>query len=223
LQFDPNDRPTASEAIRSPWIRTCSRGEGEEGMSDGLALDDDSKEKYEQITSLRRRLWQLLSTGLSEEEIEGLRAYVEAQNEEGDCLIRLKDLQDVLMEVCDSSDCCGRVDVEEAFAGCDNVKNAKINYVDFFIEVQVGRGRNTVEELAKRLDKLDISGTRKVSADELRSVVDDLIPSDMAEDVWNGIIVDEYGMVNTSDILSNVTKRYAGRHRESIRSNDCRC
>ena len=223
LQFDPNDRPTASEAIRSPWIRTCSRGEGEEGMSDGLALDDDSKEKYEQITSLRRRLWQLLSTGLSEEEIEGLRAYVEAQNEEGDCLIRLKDLQDVLMEVCDSSDCCGRVDVEEAFAGCDNVKNAKINYVDFFIEVQVGRGRNTVEELAKRLDKLDISGTRKVSADELRSVVDDLIPSDMAEDVWNGIIVDEYGMVNTSDMLSNVTKRYAGRHRESIRSNDCRC
>ena len=209
LQLNPDDRPSPSEALSSPWISTCEK-------EDGLSLDDSAKQQLAELSSLRRRLWNLLSTNLSEEQIEGLRAYVEVQNEEGDCLISVGRLHDIIMEMCFSEDCCGKNDVAEAFAGFTNT-DAKINYVDFFIEVLTGRGRNTVEQLAKILDTLDVSGTRKVSVDDLRSTVDELLPSDMTQEVLDNLSVDEDGMINTCDVLSSVTRKFARRHRDSIR------
>ena len=217
LQLNPDNRPSPSEALSSLWISTCEK-------EDGLALDDTKKQELEQLTFLRRRLWNLLSTNLSEEQIEGLQAYVEIQNEEGDCLVSVGRLRDIIMEACYSEHCCGKNDVEEAFAACTNM-DAKINYVDFFIEVLIGKGRNTVEQLARTLDTLDVNGTRKVSVDYLCSSVEDLLPEDMAQEVLLELSFGEDGMVNTSDVLSCVTKKFASRHRNSIRrdSDGCCC
>lgn len=209
LQLNPDNRLSPSEALSSLWISTCEN-------EDRIALDDTTKQELEQLSFLRRRLWNLLSTNLSEEQIEGLQAYVEIQDEEGDCLVSVGRLREVIMEVCYSEHCCGKNDVEEAFAGCTN-KDAKINYVDFFIEVLIGKGRNTVEQLARTLDTLDVSGTRKVSVDDLRSSAEELLPSDIAQEVLLQLSMDEDGMINTSDVLSCVAKKFASRHRNSIR------
>lgn len=216
LQMNPDDRPTATEALGSPWIGKMVEGD-ECKESEMLALDDVSREKQEQSASFRLRLWQLLSTSLSEDEIEGLWAYIEVQDEAGDCLISVGKLRCILLEVSDNAGCCRKEEIDEVFSAYDNL-DTKINYVDFLIEVQVGQGRNTVEKLAKTFDNMDVDSTRKLACDDVRSVIDDIVPSDMTDDIWNNNLHVDNGMVDTSEILSIFTKKFAGRHRDSIRS-----
>lgn len=214
LQMDPDERPSAADALRSPWTTIAGRGE--------MVSDDFSKEKIERIASLRRRLWQLLVTGLSEEEIEGLSAYIEAQDEEGSCHVTIMELQKILLDVCDTAECCKREDVGTAFEGAEE-DDTKLNYVDFMIEVLAGKERATVEKLAKTLDGLDVNGERRVLEDDIRPVLEDALPSDVVDDLWNDVSVDDEGMVDNSEVLSNITKKFATRRRDSIRSGCCRC
>ena len=220
LQINPNERPTASEALKSKWIQKMSYHRAE--SSESVALDDERGMNLKQVSLMRRRLWELLSTSLSEDEIEGLRAYVEAKDEDGGCMISIKAFREILLEVSDNSGCCESNRVKEIFDETDDIEG-QFNYVDFFAEVLVGKGRNTVDELAKILDELDVSGTRQVAAKDIRPVVESQLPSDVLDGVWNSQHLDEDGNINTSEFLSSVTRMMAGRHRESIRCGQCKC
>jgi calcium-dependent protein kinase len=214
LQLNPDDRPTAKEALLSPWIReNCC--ESNEDVQNCLALSIGGEEALDQVSSTRYGLWSLLSSKLDEDEVVGLQAYVESLDEDGHCSISFDTLYSVLCEATN----CNKEELDAVFE-CDST--SRINYVDFFAEVLNGIGRNRVEQLAAALDSLDVDGTRKLKSADARDVVERILPVDLSAAVWSSMKFDDNGMVVTSEILSDVTERYAGRHRDSIRSGGCK-
>ena len=77
----------------------------------------------------------------------------------------------------------------------------------------VSAGRDTGFGIGK--GTIGVSGSKSV--DDLCSSMEDLLPEDMAQEVLLRLSFGEDGMVNTSDVLSCVTKKFASRHRNSIR------
>lgn len=209
LQMNPMDRPSPKQALQSPWIKSVTKVAEQ---SEGFSLDETSKERAAQVDLLHQRLWQLLSAGFSEGEIDGLRAYIEAVDESGDCFVSVAELHRALSDASESSECCSKNDVDAAFDSCDDT-SMKLNYVDFFVEVQVGKARHTVEKLAQKLDSLDVNNTRLVTVHDLSKVVNDVLPLDVASDVLKNVHVGGDDMVNTSDVLEDVTKRLVKRSR----------
>ena len=203
LQMDPMNRPSPKQALQSQWIKSVTNATEQ---SERFSLDETSKERAAQVDLLHQRLWQLLSTGFSEDEIDGLRAYIEALDENGDCFVSVAELHRALSDASESSHGCNKSDVDAAFDSCDDT-SMKLNYVDFFVEVNVGKSRNTVEKLAKELDSLDVNNTRLVAVHDLNKVVNGLLPLDVANDVLKNMHIGTDDMVDTSDFLQHVTKR----------------
>lgn len=220
LQMNPDDRPSAKEALDSEWIKSADEvGEKKCDCGDN---DVACHLQFELKASLRRRLWRLLSTKLSEDEILGLRAYLEVQDDTGDGLISVGDLQTFLEDVSKSIEGLSKDDVHSVFAADANGELVEgtnvINYMDLMVEVIVGKGRNTFEAFAKAVDTLDTNGTRKVAATDLQAVLVSLFPSDIRDDILSDLEIDNDGLVNTISLLGNVAKRFARHNRDSIRS-----
>ena len=223
LQLNPDDRPTPKEALESGWIRTMATVDDTDVQYESLDADTFRKDQLEHISSLRRRIWRLLSTNLNEDEILGFRAYLEVHDEDGGGLIGIKDMWKLLVEASENMEDLNIDDVEAVFfhegMNEENLDEmAKLNYVDLMIDVLVGKARNTVEALAKSFDTLDVEGTRMIAANDLRPIMESHIPVNMLQQIWNELDINDAGMVNTSAILSLVTKRYACHYRDSIRS-----
>ena len=209
LQLNPGDRPTPTEALRSRWITSCYTESDDD--EHGLKLSCRDEEMLDQLHSTRQGLWKLLSTKLDEDEIVGLRAYVEILDEDGQCTISLDSLYNTLLEgtSCTKEDLNGIIE-------CD--VQTKINYVDFFAEVLLGIGRNNVERLAKSLDSLDVDGTRKLKSTDVKLAIEEVLPPEISASVLNSLKFDDNDIVDTSVLLSTVTEIYAGRQRDSNRS-----
>ena len=204
LQLNPSDRPKPTEALRSRWITA----HGYDSNEDDLALSRRGEVMLDQLNSTRQGLLTLLCTTLGEDEIIGLRAYVESLDEDGQCTISLDSLHNILLE----GTSCTKEELDGVF---EYDVQTNMNYVDFFAEVLLGRGRALVEQLAKSLDALDIDGTRKLKFSDVKPVVEEVLPSEISASVLGSLKFDDDGMVNTSDLLSNVTELYAGRYRHS--------
>jgi hypothetical protein len=216
LQLNPGDRPTPTEALRSRWISAHGYDSNKDDVNDNcLTLSVRGEEMLHQLNSTRHALWELLSTRLDEGEIVGLQGYVESLDEEGQCTISFDALYNVLLEATS----CEKEELDAVFE-CD--AESKMNYVDFFAEVLIGRGRKTVEQLAAALDSLDVDGTRKLKSTDVKPIVKEVLPVEMSASVLYSLKVDCNDMVNTSELLSDVTERYAVRHRDSIRCGCCK-
>ena len=211
LQLNPGDRPTPKEALHSQWI--IAQGCESDKDVTSLALSVRGEETLDQLHSARHGLLTLLCTKLDDDEIVGLQAYAESCDEGGQCTISFDTLYNILLEATS----CNKEELDAVFECCDTA-GSKINYVDFFAEVLIGKGRNTIEKLAARLDSLDVDGTRKLKSADVKLIVDNILPAEMAASIWGLSKIDKDDMVNTSELLSDVTERYAGRHRDSIRS-----
>jgi len=225
LQLNPDNRPTPEEALDSKWIKSMGGGEGGQGGWNDcqiLGADATQDEQLALLTNLRVKIWRLLSKKLTEDEIQDLRAFLEVHDEDGGGLISVGELRNVLEEVSEASEDLTKGDVGTLFSDEAIDTTVKLNYVDLMVEVLVGRGRNTVDAFAKALDNLDVEGTRTLAANDLRPIIDSLIASDMREDVWNSLDVDDEGQVNTSAVLRKINKMIARHHRDSVRGEQVR-
>jgi len=226
LQYDPDDRPTATEALSANWIgqqeripdATLSRTE-RSTPSKAVCLQN---EKNIHITDFRRKAWRLLVNKLSQRETDALQAQLEQSDIDGQGSVDIKTFLHHLKRV--SSLSVEELTVlsfdlegyEERLAG-----GLRLPYIDFMIEVQAGRRRNVVENLAAMLDRLDTAGIRVVEVGELASRLEGLeqISGTVRDELRTAIVAmqTEDGNVSTVRVLEWFGKRVAMEQRDSIR------
>eukprot|EP00539_Tryblionella_compressa_P021879 CAMPEP_0178891594 /NCGR_PEP_ID=MMETSP0747-20121128/19031_1 /TAXON_ID=913974 /ORGANISM="Nitzschia punctata, Strain CCMP561" /LENGTH=249 /DNA_ID=CAMNT_0020561467 /DNA_START=129 /DNA_END=878 /DNA_ORIENTATION=+ len=225
LQYDPNDRPTASEAYNSKWIQS-SRNVSTFSLfqtTTSLSSAKEIEKSIHELTEFRRKAWG--ATQFSHDEIMHLQNRLEGQDESGQGLVSVKQLIRTIQEVSGSvvtNEFLLSLKGEESFI---KDEQHQMEYIDFMIEVKRGRKRNAMDKLVETLDKLDIDNSRQVPIDALLTLLDDdqkcPIPAEFQEE-FRQILVhlkDFYGAsgtLSTLHVLHWFEKRMAKQQRDSV-------
>ena len=229
LQYDPNDRPTAAEALNSNWIcqeirmtdATLPRT-GTQISPPGESFSLQNK-KNVHITDFRRKAWRLLVNTLSQGETDALQAKLEESDIDGQGSVDIKTFLQLLragssLSLEDLRQLALDHEREESLEG----GGFRLPYIDFMIEVQAGRRRNIVENLAALFDRLDTAGSGVVEIGELAPLLEGLeqISRTIRDEIRTAIIAmqTEDGNVSTVRVLDWFGKRVAMEQREIARS-----
>ena len=223
LQYDPDDRPTAAEALSADWIGQ------EERMTDATLSRTQrlppskvvclQNEKNVHITDFRRKAWRLLVNKLSQRETEALQAKLEQSDIDGQGSVDIKTFLHLLKT--GSSLSAEELTLLSFDLKGEEERGLRLPYIDFMIEVHAGRRRNVVENLAAMLDSLDTTGSRLADVGDLAAKVEGLehISRTVRDELRTAIVAmqTEDGNVSTVRVLEWFGKRVAMEQRDSIR------
>ena len=210
LQMDPDDRPTAKEALQSEWIQQEGYSLPDEQIVVTTEQEQQSRRMMEQF---QHDAIHILAQNLSEEKVLHLQRELEKYDSNGDGRIALADFHNVL----ESTTCIPKEKVEPLFEKMTEA-NSSLDYNDFIIRVLGDRGRTMLEETAEALDELDVEGTRRVNKGQLESVLEKILPKDELSKVCDEVGMDDDGNVSTVEVLTMVDKLLVKSSRDSLRS-----
>ena len=192
LQMDPDDRPTAQEALESEWIRSftqCSAA-AKEG---GVVLSEREQQSRRALARLRQSAIVLLAEQLtSEDQVLDLRRELEKYDKDGEGTVKLQDFQTVLLQVCCTTMLDGS-NVAALFANDQLDMSSLLAYNDFCISVLASRDRTITEKTAEVLDRLDAEGSRRVEMARLRDALDPILPPTLLEAILEDAVKDSFG------------------------------
>lgn len=247
LQYKAEDRPTAARALELPWLQqssaptvptaitnsstdndstTLDRFEGSTvgaSSSSNTALMMD----HEDISDFRREAWSLLAGKLDLNEIDNLQNRLEETDTSGSGYVPVQLFLELLHDVPSlPSEDVQKLGQEWNDSVSDekelSPEKTRFPYIDFMIEVRVGRRRNIMEAFAKDLDELDTEGTRRVNLDQISRVVEGQkrLSHDLKDSLHQHIqsMKDDDGNVSTVEVLEWFGKRIAREQRDSVRS-----
>jgi len=183
LKIDPKKRPSASEVLAFPWLKT-----------NALAPKVDEAVKIEAIESLRSFqhteklqhavLAFISSQILSKEETRQLTSTFNALDTNGDGKISREELTmafsaNLNLEIAEE-------EVEKIMSQVDSDSNGYINYSEFVTATIKRKNLLSKENLEAAFSMFDHDNSGKISANELRKLMgSDLLAEDS---VWNEII-----------------------------------
>jgi calcium-dependent protein kinase len=226
LQYDPNERPTASVALESKWIQAY-------GSTSGTTLDSGTEfatrnvEETEAVKSLhratefRRKAWRILTTKFSLFHIQQLETRLGDTDTAGQGFVGVDHLLLHIQEVGGSS--LTKEDIEAlkgeiSFAGTDH----QIEYIDFIAEVKRGRKRNLMDRLTIALDETDTDSPDQIKLGSVMELVDkDVIPDEFREEFRQTVLFlrdfhGEDGTISTLLLLDWMEKRLARQQTQGI-------
>jgi serine/threonine protein kinase len=211
LQMDPNDRPTAREALDSEWIRTVvSSPELQEKMT--LKEQQQSRKAVSQLKQMAIQL--LAQDLLVDDDAMELRSEFEKYDKHCDGHVRLEDFRKVLEEHTSISSSS----IECMFADSSLDMTSAISYSDFIIKVLADRDRTITEKTAETLDGLDVDGIRKVHKEKLHEALEGILSVELLEEMLKGTTADDEGMVSTIELLEMLDKSLTSHTRHSLRT-----
>jgi calcium-dependent protein kinase len=221
LQYNPNDRPTASVALESQWVRAYA-------MVSGMTLENNPESRtrnvdqtevmktLRRVSNCRRRAWRILTIKFSFPKIEQLETRLSVTDTTGQGYVGADDLLHHIQEVGQSllsEEDINALKRDILLVGTD----FQIEYIDFITEVKRGRKRNIMDRLSTVLDETDNLGQVKLSS--LMELVDkDVIPDELREEFRQTVLFlcdfhGRDGTISTLHILDFMEKRLA--HRET--------
>ena len=218
LKLDPKKRPSAKEALKDPWI---IKYYDTHDLASSTTLDSvpSNVHHIERMAECVKNLRKLLVSQWTAPELVALRHKVEQQDLEGRRQIPLKEFQIILEQhITPSSAVADVLNVKDEESDSQELDlSAPMEYVDFFAHVFLDMGRHSTAGLAEALDTLDVTGTRTVSVEQLKSALNEHIPADVLTTVLQELEVDTDGNVKTNEVLEVVGREMAGHMRDSIR------
>jgi len=204
--MDPDDRPTAREALESEWIR-CVGSE----VKDTSVASKQEQESHRAFAQFNRAVMQLLAQELTEDQVMHLRAELEKYDSDGDGLVQLRDFRTVLQQ--ETTNVSSRIaglfgdEIDMTFAPA---------YNDFCIKILAERDRTITEKTAEALDELDVEGSRKVDKDQLQAALEGILSPDMLDKILQEVTVGVDGKVSTVKVLEMLDKGLANHTRHSL-------
>lgn len=211
LQMDPNDRPTAKEALDSEWIRTTVSSYD---LHESTTLKQQQKSR-KAVSQLQRVAIQLLAQDLlADDDAMELRSEFEKCDTDCDGHIQLKDFRTVLEEHTTIS----TPTIESMFADPSLDMTSAISYSDFVIKVLADRDRTITEKTAETLDSLDVEGIRKVHTDDLHEALEGILSVELLDKMLKAATADDEGRVSTIELLEMLDKSLTNHTRHSLRT-----
>ena len=211
LQMDPNDRPTAREALDSEWIQTMVSSSD---VQESTTLKEQRKSR-KAVSQLKRMAIQLLAQDLLvDDDAMELRNEFEKYDTDCEGHIQLRGFRTVLEEHTTISSSS----IESMFADPSLDMTSAISYSDFIIKVLADRDRNMTDKTAETLDSLDVEGIRKVHKDELPEALEGVLSAELLDEMLKGVAADNEGRVSTIELLEMLDKSLTTHTRHSLRT-----
>ena len=205
LLLDPDERPSAKQALQFAWIRDHG------SLATGVYLQRD--EQYQMRVKVKQTARKMLARALSNTKILDLRDRLEECDTTGDGHILLV----VFRHILEGTTCLSQDDVATIFSDKKLDMTAFFDYVDFIAEILQDKRRSMVQHIAEILDELDIEGTRRVPAMKLQGILEKHVSKDIRKKVWEGVEIDTDNFVSTVQILEMLDRASAKRLRYSLR------
>jgi len=154
LRRNPEDRPSAAEALRQPWLEEHKPEYGR--LTKELVR---SLEGYASSSRMVKLCLILVAARLDAQSLKDIRNAFIGIDAEGSGSVRQDKLEDALDDLV-TAPCCNDlrgVDVEEIFQGCDMYDNGNLSYTEFvaaclYGKLRTKRGRELVSYAFRALD-----------------------------------------------------------------------
>jgi calcium-dependent protein kinase len=219
LQYDPNDRPTASVALQSKWIQayamTCFKS-ATTYQEHGEAL-----KSRDRASEFRLKAWRILSTKFNLPSIEQLDIRLCDRDTTGQGFVGVDDLLLHIQEV--GGSVLGEDDIktlkeEISISGNDY----QIEYIDFITEVKRGRKRTVIDRVIATIGETDTANACHVKLGSVMKLVDkDVIPVEIREEFRHTVLTlldfhGDHGTISTRHLSDWMEKRLARQQTKGI-------
>jgi Ca2+-binding EF-hand superfamily protein len=166
LVYDPEKRPTASEALRHQWLRrefSLKDRRPDERLMNIVhnALIQSAKD-----SRFKKLAMMIIAYNSSAKEIEELREAFDQYDADNNGTITYWEFRKAL-SACNFSE----AELKKMFAELDVNETGVINYSEFLAATLETRGRIEEERIAEAFDKLDIDQSGYISKENLCSVL----------------------------------------------------
>ena len=209
LQMDPDDRPTALEALESEWIHSV-----DDIMKYINVVSKQERNSRKALENFQRVAILLLAQESTPDQVMKFRTKLETYDFEGNGRIQLIDFQKALQQE------TGIAPSRIADLFVDKIDMTfPLAYNDFCIKVLADQDRSITEKAAEALDSLDVEGTRKVDKDQLQATLEGILSSNnLLNEILRELKVDKEGKVSTIQVLELLDSALVNRTRRSLRT-----
>jgi Ca2+-binding EF-hand superfamily protein len=174
LNVDPNDRPTAKDAQRHPWIQTWAKKEGPEEKTLNPKVID-ALVSFKELSDMQKLLSEVLSFTLLPEQIEDLRREFEKIDTDGDGEIMFSELKQVLMGSAGSGSlgALSEEEIEDIFQALRVSKDKDDLSIHWHEFIAAGLSQCKVDDRNLRLafDRLDVAEKGYITLNDIISLM----------------------------------------------------
>merc|ERR1712032_282878 len=184
LEEDPDERPTARDAINHSWLREVSAATGEADGPEDVSIDVLRQlQDFASQSALRRAACGVMAFSMSPHDVQQVEREFRSLDINGNGVITVNELTSVLKRRLRLTDEQAR----HIFERLDQTGNddQEIQYSEFLAAAVVSRSILHKNAIREAFDKFDIDGKGFIAIGDLQRVLGD-----------------EYGGVRVSDILS---------------------
>lgn len=192
MEFDPNQRYSAAQALNDPWFKLAL---GETVVDKPLAVSAlTNLKQFRAERKLQEATWVFLVSYLStREEKNQLLSTFQLLDANGDGKLSREELVDGYRKIMGLAD--AEAEVDAIMRAVDNNGSGSIDYTEF-VMATINRQKLLSKERLEAVFKLfDIDGNGFLTADELRDIFNPGNAKDVDEKVWSELIqeVDQNG------------------------------
>jgi len=193
---DPSKRPSASQALESPWLR-------DGGQAPTATIDSEvlrSMRRFSTASRFRRACLNMMAWSLTSEDRSHLQACFEKMDSNGDGKISLSELRTALERNFDVNS----AEATELFRNVDDGDD-EICYSEFIAVAMHERVRMHEDALWATFSRIDRGNKGVITADDLSSILDDGFGSVDAEELLREVDRDGSGQVSCQAFVEYLT------------------
>ena len=167
LTYNPEERPSAAEALTHPWITELATLQVDEALAMS-ALDNLGK--FNSDVTLKQATYSFIASQLmSKQERDNLSKVFKAFDKNGDGKLSMEEVKEGYLEH------YGRImsdqEVEQMFKAVDTDNSGFIDYTEFVVAATSQSNLTSQEKLHAAFRMFDKDGSGIISADEIREVL----------------------------------------------------
>lgn len=193
LALDPEARPSATEAMKRPWL--CAV-EMPKATIDGEVLA--SLRSFTHASHFRRACLSMMAWSLTLEDQTELRQQFQFLDSDKTGTISQKELANVLK----ANFNVDSAETETLFRGLDTKGDKKISYAEFLAAAMQKRIQMHEDVLHKTFERFDVDGQGEITASNLRSVLGDSFEGSDVETLIREADFDGDGRLSYNDFFS---------------------
>ncbi|XP_027333017.1 calcium-dependent protein kinase 29-like isoform X3 [Abrus precatorius] len=201
LNYDPEKRITAAEALEHPWMK--EGGEASDKPLDNAVLI--RMKQFSAMNKMKKLALKVIAENLSEEEIKGLRQMFNNMDTDRSGTITYEELKSGLTKLGSK---LSEFEIRQLMDAADVDKSGTIDYQEF-ITATINRHKLEKEEhLFKAFQYFDKDNSGYITRDELRQALTEYQMADEAtiDEVINDVDTDNDGKINYEEFVAMMRK-----------------
>ncbi|CAI9303625.1 unnamed protein product [Lactuca saligna] len=199
LTVDPKKRPTAADVLNDQWLV-------DNGVATKNPIDDEflvRMKNFRAMNKFQRFALQVIADIIPPDEQEGLKAMFHNIDTDEDKIITREELEKSLVRVGSN---LGSEEIKIIAEAADADRNGLIDYNEFITAMMNFRRTYKEEHLRKAFQKFDKDDNKRISKDELKSMLEEYKMGDEAaiKDIISEIQVNVDGEINYEEFCKMI-------------------